>query len=80
MLRVEDIDMVERWIIVRRGKGGKGRVVPVRGRVVLALEEFMLTTIPKLGREPEPKDFVLYPTGAGPHGPTWANPSRPMAY
>src|SRR6266508_1543224 len=33
-LRVQDIDLRERWIVVRRGKGGKGRVVPIRGRVV----------------------------------------------
>jgi site-specific recombinase XerD len=79
-LRVEDVDLTERWVIVRRGKGGKGRVVPVRGRVVLALEEFMLTPIPKLDRAPEPRDFLLYPTGAGPHGPTWSDPTRPMAY
>jgi len=26
-LRVQDVDLAERWIIVRRGKGGKGRVV-----------------------------------------------------
>ena len=79
-LRVEDVDLVERWVIVRRGKGGKSRVVPVRGRVVRLLEEFMLTPIPKLNRQPEPKDFVLYPSGAGPHGITWSDPSRPMAY
>ena len=79
-LRVEDVDIVERWIIVRRGKGGKGRVVPVRGRVVLALEEFMLTPIPKHGRSPEAKDFILYPTGASGSGLTWADPSRQMAY
>jgi site-specific recombinase XerD len=79
-LRVEDVDLTERWVIVRRGKGGKGRVVPVRGRVVLALEEFMLTPIPKLDRVPEAGDFLLYPTGAGPHGPTWSDPTRPMAY
>jgi site-specific recombinase XerD len=79
-LRVEDVDLVERWIIVRRGKGGKGRVVPVRGRVVLLLEEFMLTPIPRLDRQPEPTDFVLYPSGAGPRGTTWVDPSRQMAY
>jgi integrase len=26
-LRVEDVDLAERWVIVRRGKGGKSRVV-----------------------------------------------------
>src|SRR5262249_37691345 len=79
-LRVEDVDMIERWIIVRRGKGGKGRVVPVRGRVVLALEEFMLTPIRKVDRPPDGRDFILYPTGASGSGPTWADPSRQMAY
>jgi len=78
-LRVEDIDLAERWIIVRRGKGGKGRVVPIRGHVVRLFEEFFLTPIPKLDREPRRGDFVLYPTGAGPYGPTWSDPSRPMA-
>jgi site-specific recombinase XerD len=78
-LRVQDVDLRERWIVVRRGKGGKGRVVPIRGRVVLLLEQFFLTPIPKLGREPTLTDFVLYPTGAGPYGPTWSDPSRYMA-
>jgi site-specific recombinase XerD len=78
-LRVRDVDLTERWIIVRRGKGGKGRVVPIRGRVVRLIEEFLLTPIPKLGREPALLDFVLYPTGAGPYGPTWSDPSRCMA-
>src|SRR5439155_26663011 len=55
------------------------RVVPVRGRLVLLLEEFLLTPIPKLDRQPGLTDFVLYPTGAGPYGPTWSDPSRCMA-
>jgi integrase/recombinase XerD len=79
-LRVEDVDLIERWVIVRHGKGGKSRVVPVRGRVVRLLEEFMLTSIPRLDRPPEAKDFILYPNGAGPHGITWSDPSRSMAY
>jgi integrase/recombinase XerD len=79
-LRVEDVDLTERWVIVRRGKGGKSRVVPIRGRVVRLFEEFMLSPIPKLDRVPEDDDYVLYPTGAGPYGPTWSDPTRPMAY
>jgi len=78
-LRVQDVDLAERWIIVRRGKGGKGRVVPIRGRAVRLLEEFLLTPIPKLDRQPALTDFVLYPSGAGPYGPTWSDPSRCMA-
>jgi integrase/recombinase XerD len=78
-LRVQDIDLRGRWVVVERGKGGKGRVVPIRGRVVPQVEEFLLTTIPKLGREPRRNDFVLYPTGSGPYGPTWSDPTRSMA-
>ena len=45
----------------------------------MVFEEFLLTPIPKLERHPGPKDFVLYPSGAGPYGPTWSDPSRCMA-
>jgi site-specific recombinase XerD len=79
-LRVEDVNLAERRVIVRRGKGGKSRVVPIRGRAVRLFEEFLLTPIPKLDRVPRREDFVLYPTGAGPYGPTWSDPTRPMAY
>jgi site-specific recombinase XerD len=59
-LRVRDVDLAERWLIVRDGKGGKPRVVPVRGELVRALEEFMLTDIPRLNRTPRPEDHLLY--------------------
>lgn len=59
-LRVRDIDLAERWLIVRDGKGGKPRVVPFRGELVRALEEFMLTELPRLGRTPRPEDHLLY--------------------
>jgi integrase/recombinase XerD len=78
-LRVQDVDMRERCIIVRRGKGGKSRLIPIRGRVVRLLDEYFLTPIPKLDREPVALDFIVYPSGAGPYGPTWSDPSRPMA-
>jgi integrase len=74
-LQVRDVDLTERWLIVRRGKGGKGRVVPIRGRVVRLLEEFFLTPIPKLDRQPALTDFVLYPTG----GAIWADVERSNA-
>ena len=74
------MDLIERWVIVRRGKGGKSRVIPIRGRVIRLFEEFMLTPIPKLDRVPQRQDFILYPTGSGPYGPTWSDPTRSMAY
>jgi len=53
------VDLIERWVIVRRGKGGKSRVIPIRGRVIRLFEEFMLTPIPKLDRVPRRQDFIL---------------------
>jgi site-specific recombinase XerC len=80
-LQVRDLDLRERLILVRRGKGSKARRVPVRGSLVQALDEFLLTDIPGLDRMPEPDDYLLYPAraanqharGAGP------NPKKPMA-
>lgn len=68
-LQVRDIDLNERLILVRRGKGSKPRRVPIRGAVVRALDEFLLTPIPGLNREPELDDFLLYPSRrANQHG------------
>lgn len=80
-LQVRDVDLVERLILVRRGKGGKARRVPIRGNVIRALDEFLLTPIVGLNRDPEPDDYLLYPgrranqhsTGSAP------NPKKPMA-
>ena len=47
-------------VLVRRGKGGKARRVPVRGNVVRALAEFTITPIPVLDRLPDLDDYLLY--------------------
>lgn len=77
-LTVRDIDLVHKLILVRRGKGGKARRVPIRGSVIQALEEFMLTPIPGLDRTPLPEDHILYrPTSKNRYGK--ADPEKPMA-
>lgn len=80
-LTVEDIDPVQNWLIVRRGKGGKSRVVPIAndGRLVKAFRFFLQTPIPKLDRRPEPGDHLLYPFGVGPYGLTWVRPERELS-
>jgi integrase len=80
-LQVRDVDLVERLILVRRGKGGKSRRVPIRGSVIRAIDEFLLTPIPLLERDPEPDDYLLYPgRSANQHGTGNApNPKKPMA-
>jgi integrase len=65
-VRPGDIDLGRRQITVF-GKGQKSRVIPLRGRVVLEIEGYLLEPLPLLGRSPEPDDFLLYPekrTGA----------------
>lgn len=79
-LQVRDVDLRERLILVRRGKGSKARRVPIRGAIVRALDEYLMFD-PVLERTPEPDDYLLYPsrkanqhsTGVGP------NPKKAMA-
>lgn len=59
-VRVRDIDLARRQVTVT-GKGAKDRVIPLRGRIVLAAEEYLMTPLPYLDRTPEPDDFLLYP-------------------
>jgi len=59
-MRVRDIDMSRRTLTVH-GKGQKSRVIPLRGRVVLELEQYLLTPLETVGRAPEPDDYLLYP-------------------
>lgn len=59
-VRVRDIDLARRQVVVT-GKGRKQRVIPLRGRIVLAAEEYMLEPLPFLDRQPEADDFLLYP-------------------
>jgi integrase/recombinase XerC len=66
-VRVQDIDLARRQVTVF-GKGQKSRVIPLRGRVVIELEHYMLDSLPLLGRAPEPDDFLLYPEKRGEGG------------
>jgi integrase len=66
-IRPRDIDLSRRQVTVF-GKGQKSRVIPLRGRIVLEIERYMLETLPLLHRTPEPDDYLLYPekrTGGG---------------
>jgi integrase len=66
-VRPRDVDLGRRQITVF-GKGQKSRVIPLRGRLVLEIEGYLLEDLPLLGRRPEPDDYLLYPekrTGGG---------------
>jgi integrase len=62
-----DIDLSRRQVTVF-GKGQKSRVIPLRGRIVLEIERYMMEPLALVARPPEPDDFILYPekrTGGG---------------
>lgn len=76
-IRVRDIDIARRTVTVS-GKGSKQRVIPIRGRIVLATEEYLLEHLPFLDRQPEPDDFLLYPEWRTPDGRVYkAEPKKP---
>jgi len=76
-LTVRDVNLVERYILVRRGKGSKSRRIPVKGELVRALEELMLTDVPGLHRSRLLDEYLLCPTRGG--RSTVRVPSRPMS-
>ena len=82
LMQVRDVDLAEKSILVRRGKGGKARRIPIRGSLLDALETLIRwTLLPGLDRLMEPDDYLLYPARAanqhnvGKH----PNPKKPMA-
>lgn len=72
-VHVRDVNLVEKYVIVRRGKGGKGRIVPIKGELVRALNE-MLSPLTTLERGPD--DYLLCPTRGG--RSKQRVPSKPM--
>jgi integrase len=59
-VRPRDIDLSRRQVTVF-GKGQKSRVIPLRGRIVLEIERYMMEALPFLDRVPEADDYHLYP-------------------
>jgi integrase len=50
----------------------------MRGRIVLAAEEYLLEDLPFVGRQPEPDDFLIYPEWRTPDGTVYkAEPKQP---
>ncbi|HTP24696.1 MAG TPA: tyrosine-type recombinase/integrase [Anaeromyxobacteraceae bacterium] len=62
-----DFDLGRRQVTVF-GKGQKSRVIPIRGRIVLEIERYLLESLPHVNRTPEPDDFLLYPEKRGAGG------------
>jgi integrase/recombinase XerD len=76
-MRVRDVNLAERHVLVRRGKGGKHRTVPIKGELVRALDELFLTDVDGLNRPRRPDEYLLCPTVGG--RSRRRDPSRPMS-
>jgi integrase len=76
-MTVRDVNLVEKYILVRRGKGAKARRIPIKGELVRALEEIMLTDVPGLNRPRLHDEYILCPTRGG--RSTDRVPSKPMS-
>ena len=85
---VRDLDLGRRILTVF-GKGQKERVLPVRGRLVLLAEEYLLTELPehtaivdgerlRVRRTPEPDDYLVYPEWRKGGKVHKARPKEPM--
>lgn len=73
-IRLSDIDLAQRHIVLWKAKGGKSRLVPIRGDVVRTLDEYLLTPYPLIDRLPEPSDYLWFPVKW--RGSYYMNPAR----
>lgn len=77
-IQARHIDLARRTLTVF-GKGQKHRVLPIRGRIVLATEEYLLAELPApVSRQPEPDDYLVYSEHRNKYGVYKATPKKPM--
>jgi integrase len=78
-IRVRDFDLARRQLTVF-GKGQKERIIPLRGRIVMALKAYLGEPLDFVGRRPEPDDYLLYPEKRTPDRRVyWAEPKKSCA-
>jgi integrase len=78
-IRIRDFDLGRRQLTVF-GKGQKERVIPLRGRIAMALKAYLGEPLDFVGRRPEPDDYLLYPEKRTPDRRVyWADPKKPCA-
>jgi integrase/recombinase XerD len=85
-LRVQDVNLTDR-VVTLHEKGDKKRLVPLRGDVCLAFEQYLQTPYPRLGFAPRQSDYVWFPNGASDgsilreqeYQVTWLEPAKQLA-
>jgi len=77
--RIRDFDLGRRQLTVF-AKGQKERVIPLRGRIAMALKAYLGEPLDFVGRRPEPDDYLLYPEKRTPDRRVyWADAKKPRA-
>lgn len=82
LMRVRDLDPVNRYAIIRNAKGGDERLVDFGEDLQRALIDYLHTPLPLLERDPLPDDYIFCPSGAtnkNAYAITWIDPTRSMA-
>lgn len=64
-VQVRDVNLAAKHILVRRGKGGEPRTVPIKGELVRALDELLLTNVEGLDRPRRHDEYLLCPKKGG---------------
>jgi integrase len=78
-IRVRDFDLRRQQLAVF-GKGQKERVIPLRGRIVMALRTYLGEPLEFVDRRPDPDDYLLYPEKRTPDRRVhWADPKKACA-
>jgi len=74
-LKIHDIDLSSRQVTIRRGKGGKDRVVPLAAKAAQVLEKYLEEHRARLIRSTGKEDGYLFLNDRGnklsQHWPTW---------
>jgi site-specific recombinase XerD len=65
-LKVGDIDLKERTLAVRSGKGGRGRIVPVGQKAIESLDTYLKITRPHYVKNPEEDHLFVSRLGRSP--------------
>lgn len=78
-VRIRDFDLARGQLTVF-GKGQKERVIPLRGRIVMAIGAYLGEPLEFVERRPQPDDYLLYSEKRTPDRRIyWADPKKPCA-
>jgi len=58
-LTIKDLNFAENQVIIREGKGGKDRVLPIGQKAINAVEDYLINARPQILSSKEPSDYLF---------------------